>query len=80
MSQKAKEFCFIVFGVPLVLVSILLGSIFFKAYIKADVINDSYGTNYSALQVMAAEDVIEEIREVKRTRIELNGNLINGEM
>ena len=44
---------------------------------KAEIINREYGTNYTQKEVFYASDVIETIREMKRQRIELNGNLIN---
>lgn len=42
---------------------------------KQKVINDRYGTNYSQEEVFYANDVIEEIRQLDRQRIEVNGNI-----
>ena len=46
---------------------------------KAEIVNQEYGTSYTAAQIFYASDVIEDIRELKRTRIEVNGNLITGQ-
>jgi len=43
---------------------------------KADLINSEFGTSYSREQIFWAGDVIEEIREIKRQRIEINGDLM----
>jgi len=43
---------------------------------KADFINSEFGTSYSREQIFWAGDVIEEIREIKRQRIEINGDLM----
>jgi len=43
---------------------------------KAIIINREYGTNYTTAEVFYASDVIDEIRELDRNRIELNGNLL----
>jgi len=48
---------------------------YFSAEYKADIINKEFGTNYTQEQVFYASDVIDEIRQLKRTRIELNGDL-----
>lgn len=45
---------------------------------KADMINAEFGTSYSREQVFFAESVIEEIRQIQRQRIELNGDLMQG--
>ena len=49
------------------------------ASIKADLVNKEFGTDYTAEQVFYAESIIDEIREVKRQRIEINGDLLRGE-
>lgn len=43
---------------------------------KTEIINKEFQTDYSVKQIFWAEDVIKEVREVKRQRIELNGNLM----
>lgn len=42
---------------------------------KANIINREYGTAYTQKEVFYAEDVIDTIREIDRSRIEVNGNL-----
>lgn len=46
---------------------------------KAEIINREYGTKYTQKEVFYASDVIETIRELKRTRIEVNGDLMKSE-
>lgn len=44
---------------------------------KKEIINTEFQTNYTQDQIYFAEDVIDEIREIQRQRIELNGNLFS---
>lgn len=37
---------------------------------KARIVNAEFGTNYSIAEIFFAEDVINEIREIKRVRLE----------
>lgn len=46
---------------------------------KAGIINREYGTNYTQKEVFYASEVIDTIREIDRSRVELNGNLLKGE-
>jgi hypothetical protein len=43
---------------------------------KASIINREYNTNYTPREVFYAESVIDEIRQLDRKRIEINGNLL----
>lgn len=43
---------------------------------QAKLINQEFGTNYTREEVFWASDVIEEIHEMKRQRIEVNGNIM----
>lgn len=43
---------------------------------KAEIINKEYGTHYTQAEVFYGSDVIETIQQVKRQRIEINGNLL----
>lgn len=43
---------------------------------KARIINREFGTHYTQQDVFWASDVIDEIRELQRKRIELNGDLM----
>lgn len=45
---------------------------------KADLINRQLGTSYTKEDIFYASGYIEEVREMHRKRIELNGNLITG--
>ena len=47
----------------------------FAAEQKANIINREYGTDYTQKEIFYAEDVIDTIREIDRSRIEVNGNL-----
>lgn len=44
---------------------------------KKTLINREYHTSYTQEEVFYASDVIETIRQLDRTRIEINGNLLN---
>ena len=48
------------------------------SYYKAEIVNQKYATSYTAAQIFYASDVIDDIRELKRTRIEVNVNLVTG--
>lgn len=52
---------------------------YFAAEYKRDIINREYGSSYTQLEVFYASDVIDTVRELNRKRIEINGDLINGE-
>lgn len=56
----------------------VVGWHYFAAEHKAEIINREFNTNYTQNEVFYAEDVIDVIREVKRNRIEVNGDLITG--
>lgn len=49
---------------------------YMAAEYKADIINREYGTNYTQQEVFYASDVIETVRELNRTRLEVNGDLL----
>jgi hypothetical protein len=49
---------------------------FTAANYKKDIINREYKTNYTQEEVFYASDVIETVRELNRTRLEVNGNLL----
>jgi hypothetical protein len=51
-------------------------SFWIGAKYKAELINKEFGTSYTQAQIFWADDVIEEIRQIKRQRIELNGNIL----
>lgn len=48
----------------------------FAAEHKARILNQEYGTHYTAQDVFWASDVIDTIRELDRKRIEVNGDLM----
>ena len=43
---------------------------------KAALINKEYGTHYTQAEVFYGSDVIDKIQQIKRQRIEINGNLL----
>ena len=47
----------------------------FAAEQKANIINREYRTAYTQKEIFYAEDVIDTIREIDRSRIEVNGSL-----
>ncbi len=51
-----------------------------SAWYEASIINREYGTDYTTEEVFFASDVIETIRDLNRSRYEINGSLLkNGE-
>ena len=52
---------------------------YYGAGLKADLINAEYGTSYTREQMFFASDIIDTVREIKRQRVELNGNLMQQE-
>lgn len=67
-----------IFGI-ISLVLLILGSMVSAKYVecqyKAKIINREFNTRYTTEEIFWAEDVLDKIREVKRQRIEINGNL-----
>ena len=57
----------------------LLVFFYLAAEHKAEILNREYGTNYTQEEVFYAHGVIDTIRQLDRTRVEINGNLITGE-
>lgn len=45
---------------------------------KAGIINREYGTSYTQEEVFYASSVIDTIRDLNRSRMEINGDLITG--
>jgi uncharacterized membrane protein len=43
---------------------------------QANIINREYGTNYSTEEVLHAIKVIDTVKHLNRTRVELNGDLL----
>ena len=43
---------------------------------RANIINREYGTSYTQMEVFLAEDVIDAIQQVRRQRIEVNGDIL----
>lgn len=72
-------FCFFFFivGVCGIIATPFLSFKHYQAKHKALIINKEFGTKYTTKDVFYAEDVIEEIRQMNRHRIELNGNILN---
>ena len=58
---------------------VIVGWNWFAAEQKAIIINREFGTNYTQKEIFYAEDVIDTIRQIKRQRVEVNGNLLKAE-
>lgn len=54
----------------------IIGYSWFAAEYQARLINQEFGTEYTQEEVFWASDVIDEIRELQRNRIEVNGNVM----
>ena len=65
-------------GVGLMIFSCLVYSWIGSDY-KAKIINREYGTNYTQEEIFYANDVINVIHEIKRQRVEINGDLLKKE-
>ncbi len=46
---------------------------------QADIINKEFKTNYTREEVFYGKNVIEQIQQIQRQRIEVNGNLFNNQ-
>ena len=67
-----------IFGIVLFVGACVFGGLAFNyraAETKATLINREYNTDYTTEEVFYASDVINTIRELDRTRIEINGNI-----
>ena len=64
---------FLVIQVIVLIAGICIGVSFIGSGTKAELLNKTYGTNYTAKEIFFAEDIIEEIKRVQRTRIEIEG-------
>lgn len=69
-------------GILLVILSIVsaghfivLGYSYVSAGTKAEILNRQFNTNYTQREVYFAGSLIEEIREMDRKRVEVNGDL-----
>ena len=60
-------------------VCLLCGYEWIASGYQANIINKEYGTDYSREEIFYGSNVIDKIQEIKRQRIEINGNLIAGE-
>ena len=84
IANKCYEYDMSPVPFPLIFVIILFvgacifGGLAFNyraAETKATLINREYNTDYTTEEVFYASDVINTIRELDRTRIEINGNI-----
>lgn len=64
----------VLFGVSFV-IFVGLSYDYVAAEYKTNIINKEFGTSYTQQEVFWAEDVIEEVRQLKRERMEVNGDL-----
>jgi hypothetical protein len=60
----------------LVLIVCFTGYSWVASDTKAKIINREYGTHYTREEVFYADDIIDTIQQIKRKRIELNGNIM----
>lgn len=80
--EKDEPFFFLYSIVSLIISVVMIlfyGVIAFEwhaSQYKADVINREFETHYTREEVFYADSVIDEIREIDRKRIEVNGNLM----
>jgi len=54
----------------------IFGYQWFAAGYQAKIVNHALGTNYSRQDLFYAKDVIDEIQQINRKRIEVNGNVM----
>jgi len=69
-------------GVIMIVVSVIIwiliplaGYSWVAAKTKAEIINREYGTHYTREEIFYADDIIDTIQQIKRKRIEVNGDL-----
>lgn len=74
LSWIGGAICLIVFIVTLLCVAVC-GYSYKASEVKAQLINREYGTAYTREEVFYGSEVIDTIRELNRTRIEINSNL-----
>jgi len=67
-----------IISIPAIIIVVASGWNWHKAGYKAQVINREFETNYTQAEVFYADDVIDEIRQMNRQRIEINGNVMFG--
>lgn len=58
------------------LVYVFAGWQWYAAEHKAKIINREYGTKYTQSEVFYASDVIDTVRQLDRSRVEINGNIL----
>ncbi|MDA3854870.1 MAG: hypothetical protein PF569_01330 [Candidatus Woesearchaeota archaeon] len=61
-------------GIGVLIFTIFIGVYGFEwkaSEVKAKLVNKEYGTSYTKEEVFYAEDVIETIQEIKRTRLDI---------
>lgn len=63
-------------SVALLMACAVMGIPYVAAGYKAELINKEYGTHYTQAEVFYGSDVIDKIQQIKRQRIEINGNLL----
>ena len=75
LHALAQVLSIILLGLQVIILiaGICIGVSFIGSGTKAELLNKTYGTNYTAKEIFFAEDIIEEIKRVQRTRIEIEG-------
>ena len=78
MAAVVAVFMGAVMAIVLVGYCILLKDWLGSGY-KAAVLNREYGTSYTREEIFYASDVIDTVRQLDRTRMEINGDLMKDE-
>ena len=66
----------VIMGIIMAISYAIVGYSWFAAEYQARLINREFGTEYTQEEVFWASGVIDEIRELQRKRIEVNGNVM----
>ncbi len=81
-DTSGKEFLGVIITIVAVICLLTYAALvldYVGAGFKKDIINREYKTNYTQDEIFYASKVIDQIRELDRKRIEINGDLITGE-
>jgi membrane-bound ClpP family serine protease len=66
----------LIIGFILVIIVAIAGYCWVASETKARIINNEYGTKYTKEDIFYGHDVIDTIQQIKRQRIEINGNIM----
>jgi ABC-type transport system involved in multi-copper enzyme maturation permease subunit len=81
--EKWESFACFVFGCFSAAIALIMAAIipfisfnYVAAKYQAKIINQEYGKNYSREEIFFAKNAIETIRQLDRSRFEINGNIL----